>query len=53
MESNKTQLNETQKTHFGKTQRFKDNKKGAPPVGAYSLKSSWEKKSHNIKYQHK
>ena len=53
LEVNKTQVKETSKNHFGKSNRFKDSKKGAPPVGSYSLKANWDKKSHNIKYQRK
>lgn len=53
LEANKAQVKETEKNCFGKTQRFMDQKKNAPPVGVYSLKLSWEKKSHNIKYQRK
>ena len=41
LEANKTQIKQTEKNHFGKTQRFKEQKKGAPSVGSYSLKASW------------
>ena len=53
LEANKSQVKEVQKNHFGKSQRFDSIKKNAPPVGNYAIKSNWQKKSHNVKYNNK
>lgn len=54
IESNRTQLQEKKTSGvFDKQERFKDAKRGAPGVGAYSNEAKWEKKSHNVKYQKK
>jgi hypothetical protein len=31
--------------------RFADTKRGTPSVGAYELRSEWDKKSFNRKYE--
>ena len=53
LESNHSQIKDVYKNYFGKEERFRGSRKGAPPVGQYSLKANWEKKSHNVKYQNK
>lgn len=50
IEANQTQVKEVKKNHFGNTQRFIGTKKNAPPVGQYNVRSSWEKRSYNVKY---
>lgn len=53
LEANQSQVKEVQKNYFGNSERFKNDRKGAPPVGQYSLKLGWQKKSHNVKFTNK
>lgn len=54
IESNRSQLEEKKGSGvFGKQERFKEARRGAPGVGSYSNEARWEKKSHNVKYQKK
>ena len=50
IEANQTQVHEVKKNHFGNTERFGGFKKSAPPVGQYNVRSSWDKRSYNVKY---
>jgi hypothetical protein len=52
LEANLSQCKSSRKNYFGNEERFRKSKKLGPPVGEYSLRSAWEKKSHNIKYCH-
>lgn len=54
IESNRSQLQEKKASGvFDKQERFKEARRGAPGVGAYSSEAKWEKKSHNVKFQKK